>query len=117
MRLDYIPRSGIQAKNLPDRIVLKTIDRMSGIPHMYQNIGYWGNPLGEVFGDVHIFEPSWVHKYDLFNLWPTIPSKVIMAKLRGLIRRGLITGCACGCRGDFELTDKGRVLLNSEETK
>ena len=29
------------------------------------------------------------------------PENVVRAKARRLIRRGLITGCACGCRGDF----------------
>ena len=33
------------------------------------------------------------------------------AKMRALIRRGLVEGCECGCRGDFVLTDKGRALL------
>lgn len=29
------------------------------------------------------------------------PDRLRLAKLRSLIRRGIITGCACGCRGDF----------------
>ena len=44
---------------------------------------------------------------DIERLYPTFPVKLVLAKLRSLIRRGLITGCACGCRGDFEITDKG----------
>lgn len=39
------------------------------------------------------------------------PRKVLLAKARRLIKRGLLTGCACGCRGDFELTLKGKELL------
>ena len=39
------------------------------------------------------------------------PRKVILAKMRALLRRGLIDGCACGCRGDFELTLKGDAFL------
>ncbi len=30
-----------------------------------------------------------------------VPKKVILAKAKSLIRRGIIDGCACGCRGDF----------------
>lgn len=41
------------------------------------------------------------------------PSKVCLAKMRGLIRRGHVSGCGCGCRGDFELTDKGRAYLET----
>lgn len=32
----------------------------------------------------------------------SIPEKVVLAKAKRLIERGLINGCACGCRGDFE---------------
>jgi hypothetical protein len=39
------------------------------------------------------------------------PSKLALAKMRTMIRRGFVSGCACGCRGDFEITDKGRELL------
>ena len=39
--------------------------------------------------------------------FPEVPPKVIRAKLHNLLRRGFITGCCCGCRGDFELTTNG----------
>jgi hypothetical protein len=42
---------------------------------------------------------------------PNTPHKVVVAKLAKLIRRGLIDGCACGCRGDFEITTLGRFFL------
>lgn len=35
------------------------------------------------------------------------PAKVALAKMRSLIKRGLVSGCPCGCRGDFEITQKG----------
>jgi DNA-binding Lrp family transcriptional regulator len=34
------------------------------------------------------------------------PEKVVLAKGRRLIKRGLITGCACGCRGDWEVVPR-----------
>ena len=34
------------------------------------------------------------------------PEKVALAKMRSLIKRGLVDGCPCGCRGDFELPRK-----------
>jgi len=37
-----------------------------------------------------------------------LPDKLVLAKMNSLIRRGLIEGCACGCRGDFEITEKGK---------
>jgi hypothetical protein len=44
---------------------------------------------------------------------PGVPAKVVLAKARRLIRRGLLSGCDCGCRGDFELTAKGIAELGS----
>lgn len=32
-----------------------------------------------------------------------VPEKVLRAKCQRLIDQGRITGCACGCRGDFEV--------------
>lgn len=40
-----------------------------------------------------------------------VPWKVVLAKFRRCAARGLVDGCGCGCRGDWELTDKGRTLL------
>lgn len=45
------------------------------------------------------------------------PEKLVLAKMRNLIRRGFVSGCDCGCRGNFEITQKGlSYLLNSEES-
>lgn len=40
-----------------------------------------------------------------------MPEKVVLAKARALIRRGLLNGCGCGCRGDFEVTYDGETLV------
>jgi hypothetical protein len=45
---------------------------------------------------------------------PRTPPKLVLAKMRQLIRRGVADGCGCGCRGDFGLTDKGRSVLAGE---
>ena len=36
-----------------------------------------------------------------------IDEKIVLAKMRVLIKRGLVSGCPCGCRGDFVITGKG----------
>lgn len=36
---------------------------------------------------------------------PETPVKVMLAKLRAMTRKGLISGCGCGCRGDWRLPD------------
>lgn len=33
--------------------------------------------------------------------YPTMPDRLLLAKLRKMIRRGVLEGCACGCRGDL----------------
>lgn len=38
--------------------------------------------------------------------------KLILAKMGQLIKRGLINGCPCGCRGDFQITPKGEEYLS-----
>lgn len=43
---------------------------------------------------------------------PDTPAKLRLAKMRALLRRGLVDGCDCGCRGDWTITDKGRVHLD-----
>lgn len=43
------------------------------------------------------------------------PTKVILAKMNKLIKQGLVGGCACGCRGDFFITDEGIKWLDRFE--
>ena len=38
---------------------------------------------------------------------PDIPDKLKIAKMANLIKKGLVSGCPCGCRGDYEITNKG----------
>jgi len=35
------------------------------------------------------------------------------AYMRWLDWRGLVSGCHCGCRGDYELTEKGKRLIGA----
>jgi hypothetical protein len=38
-------------------------------------------------------------------------TKLVLAKMRQMIKKGLVNGCPCGCRGDFHLTQKGKDYL------
>jgi hypothetical protein len=64
-----------------------------------------------VVADVQAAQKRWVFMRDITPRFPTVPRKVLIAKLNSLIRRKLLTGCTCGCRGDFETTESGRALL------
>lgn len=46
-----------------------------------------------------------------YDFPPGVNNKLAMAKMSSLVRRGLVGGCCCGCRGDFVLTDKGKAYL------
>lgn len=63
--------------------------------------------------------PQWCTWGDWAGNIPTVAKampldtlgKLQLAKMRMLIRRGLVDGCDCGCRGDFVITDKGLKFL------
>ncbi len=40
-----------------------------------------------------------------------VPDGLAVAKMAGLIARGLVDGCSCGCRGDYTLTKRGREAI------
>lgn len=46
-----------------------------------------------------------------FDDIPGVPSKVVLAKFRRVQGRGLVSGCDCSCRGDFEITPEGELML------
>lgn len=56
--------------------------------------------------------PKYVNQTDVSYAfpkdYPVILQRTIM---RRLYRKGLVGGCDCGCRGDFEITDKGLELI------
>ena len=45
-----------------------------------------------------------------------VPHKLQHAKMRQLQKRGFVGGCDCGCRGDYEITDKGLEFIGQERT-
>lgn len=42
---------------------------------------------------------------------PVIPMCVMKQKFENMVRKGLIDGCYCGCRGDFIITQRGRQRI------
>ena len=43
------------------------------------------------------------------HLFRFAPEKLVRAKLRRLLERGLIDGCPCGCRGDWRRPDRTTI--------
>ena len=81
-----------QCKDIPDEPILRFLARRPDEWHNW----YFGDDM-----DVHRAMPA------------GIPEKLILAKMRRLIRRRLVYGCDCGCRGDFVITAKGQALLST----
>lgn len=51
----------------------------------------------------------WKMKEVAFPEWAN--DKLVLSKMSALIRKQLVDGCPCGCRGDFEITFSGRNLV------
>lgn len=92
----------IQAKHVDKLPILKFLNGLNG----------WGCIFNTGAGEERdeLFENSVWHAIP-----QEVPYKVGLAAMANLIKRGLVSGCACGCRGDFELTVKGRELLKLHE--
>lgn len=53
-----------------------------------------------------------------FRLFPEgTPRKLILLKMMKLIKKGYSGGCGCGCRGDYEITDKGLAFVDRKRTE
>ena len=85
----------MQCKDIPDKPILE---------FLLANKGHWCNWFGNEYErSVTLAMPK------------QTPRKLVLAKMRQLIHRGVVEGCACGCRGDFEITEKGIAELRGEE--
>lgn len=89
----------MQTKDIKDEDVLK---------YLYPLQGKWTGLWNGYFKDK---DPSVADVY--YSMPEGTPPKVALAKMKSLHRRGLVGGCPCGCRGDFEITDKGLEVLGA----
>jgi len=88
----------MQCKDIPDRPILSFLaGPFDGWPA--PGWAVWYGKKGETVQSV-------------LNAMPEgTPPKLALAKMRQMIRRGVVDGCGCGCRGDFEITTKGYAEL------
>jgi hypothetical protein len=55
----------------------------------------------------------WVCYWNLEPPYSELPDRLFRAKMGKLINKGYLTGCNCGCRGDYEVTAKGLALIQA----
>lgn len=85
----------MQCKDIPDAPILVFLVHLNG---------RWANWFGDEYEN------------SVTNAMPAeVPSKLALAKMKQLIRRGVVGGCACGCRGDFVITEKGHAEIERKE--
>lgn len=83
-----------QAKDIPDQLLLAAVDITITITG--RSATRWD--VEAILGGQPIPRESFNDDID------GVPSKVVLAKARRLIKRGLLKGCDCGCRGDWTPT-------------
>jgi hypothetical protein len=83
-----------QCKDIPDAPILAFLAEHGGI-----GCTVWRDDAGEPFP-----------RSALRAMPAGTPRNLARAKMEMLVRRGLAYGCGCGCRGDWELTEKGTAL-------
>lgn len=90
----------MQAKDLDTKIILTELAK-------YQ--GKWSTWGEKEYCDPETGEP---YMYNIqIRTYPNVPTKLFLAKMKKIIAQGLSGGCDCGCRGDYEITDKGLELI------
>lgn len=85
----------MQCKDIPDAPIIAFL----------VNLGSrWANHFGDEYDN------SVTH-----GMPPGTPRKLALAKMGMLLRRGIVDGCNCGCRGDWRLTDKGLNIAKANQ--
>lgn len=46
-----------------------------------------------------------------------LPDNLVLSKMKKLIKKELIDGCDCGCRGDFVINQKGLDEINKNDSR
>ena len=68
------------------------------------------HPIDE--GPIYCSTATWFRGFNNSVPMPEgTPENLIIAKMAQMIKKGVLDGCPCGCRGDYEITDKGREEL------
>ena len=59
------------------------------------------------------FDPKFTNSVMNAVDYNIISPQLMLSKMRQMIKKGLVDGCSCGCRGDFHLTLKGKEHIKN----
>jgi len=108
----------MQCKDIPDLPILEFLAKLE---RHEINESYKSECEESINGRV-TFQPEWgcVWNGAVHSVQHAMPAAVwgnenlVLEKMKNLIDSGLVNGCTCGCRGDFELTDEGQKLITTQ---
>jgi hypothetical protein len=86
----------MQCKDIPDKPILEFLATQPG--HWF---GWWNGREDNV--------------RKAMPLGLDTPDNLVLAKMRSLIKRELVEGCTCDCRGDFYITPKGCEAISRSD--
>lgn len=89
----------MQCKDIPTLPILEFLDKFGGIGCNWFEYDEAAEKKYSNWRSVRVVMPAGA------------PSKLVHAKMLLLIKKGLVEGCDCGCRGDFSLTEKGEMIV------
>lgn len=93
----------MQCKDIPEMPILEFLASIGTTCGGYPKPATW-------FGYI---ENGELPKNSVLRAMPDgTPEKLALAKMRTMIKKGLVDGCGCGCRGDFEITNKGKSQIH-----
>jgi hypothetical protein len=94
----------MQAKDIPEKPILAFLAKIE----RGETFWYPTEPMRAGWGEKNAYSSgTWYEGFEnsvLNAMPPGTPPKVALAKIRAMIKKGLVDGCGCGCRGDFNLT-------------
>lgn len=94
------------------RMQCKDISDASILQYLAKFQGQWTSLWDGYFKDKNRPDVN-----DVYYAMPEgTPPKLALAKMQRLHKRGFVGGCPCGCRGDFEITDRGLAFIGQERT-
>ncbi len=102
----------VQAKDIQDQPILEYLAKFQG-----QWTSLWNGYFKGREDELHMGKKIGIVNDVYYAMPEGTPKKVALAKMKSLHKKGLVGGCTCGCRGDFEITDLGLELIGQERTK